>query len=140
MTYNKSIFGVTLTFILVFFLGSCKTTSKIEYRDVVVDNYITKEVHDTLKEFVTDSVFLEVITKGDTVYKTKYKEKIKWKEKIVERTDTCWRDSIITQYKEITKEVKRIPTFFWICFVISSIILTFAFAKFILWIKTRSWI
>lgn len=138
MKSRASLCSIILISILC--LCSCKTITRVEYRDRVVDHYITKEVHDTLRETTTDSVYVEVVTKGDTVYKTKYKEKVMWRDRVVERTDTCWRDSIVTQIKETTKEVKHIPTFFWICFVFSSIIITFALVKLAIWLKTRFWV
>lgn len=137
---NKYLYLHLAFLFLVLCFCSCKTITKVEYQDRIVDHYITKEIHDTLKEKITDSVYLEIITKGDTVFQTKYKERTLWKDRIVETHDTVWRDSIVMVYAEKTKEIKHIPTFFWICFVFSSIIITFAFAKFILWIKSRSWI
>jgi hypothetical protein len=49
--------------------SSCKTKERIEYRDRYVDHYITQVKHDTLREHTTDSVYLEVMQKGDTIYK-----------------------------------------------------------------------
>lgn len=137
---NKYLYLQLAFLFLVLCFCSCKTITKVEYQDRIVDHYITKEIHDTLKEKTTDSIYLEIITKGDTVFQTKYKERTLWKDRIVETHDTVWRDSIVMVYAEKTKEIKHIPTFFWICFVFSSIIITFAFAKFVLWIKSRSWI
>lgn len=94
---------------LVLMCAGCQTRTKIEYRDNVVDHYITKVVHDTLRENTSDSVYHEVVVRNDTVYNTKYKERIKYRDRVVERHDTCWRDSVVTEYKETTKEVRYIP-------------------------------
>lgn len=94
---------------LVLMCAGCQTKNKIEYRDNVVDHYITNVVHDTLRENTSDSVYHEVVVRNDTVYNTKYKEKIKYRDRVVERHDTCWRDSVVTEYKETTKEVRYIP-------------------------------
>ena len=125
----------TIIIVLVLLLSSCATKTQIEYMDRVVDHYITKEVHDTLRENTTDSVYFEVLVKGDTVYKTKYKEKTRWRDRIIERHDTCWRDSITTEYKETTKEVVKYPKTYWwfLGFVILSFI--FAFVKLTRWLK-----
>ena len=126
--YTFLVMATIFSFLL---LCSCATKTKIEYRDHVVDHYITKEVHDTLKENITDSVYFEVMVKGDTVYKTKYKEKTKWRERIVERHDTCWRDSVVTEYKETTKEVTKIPKSFWISILFSGVSIKLVSSPFI---------
>ena len=126
---------IVITLILAF--SSCATKTKIEYRDRVVDHYITKEVHDTLRENTTDSVYFEVVVKGDTVYKTKYKEKIMWRDRIVERHDTCWRDSVVTEYKEKTKEIVKYPKTYWWFLGISLISVIFAIVKIVRWLQIR---
>lgn len=129
---------LALLFALCFVLASCKTITKVEYRDRVVDHYITNEVHDTLRETKTDSVYFEVIQKGDTVYKTKYKVVIRWKDRVVVKTDTCYKDSIITEYKESVKEIKYVPKIYKISMGISILLLIFALVKIGLWLKKRS--
>lgn len=94
---------------IVLLLTSCATKTKIEYRDRDVNHYITNYVHDTLIDKTTDSVYFEVLVKGDTVFKTKYKETVRWRDRIKEVHDTCWRDSVATEYKETVKEVVKIP-------------------------------
>jgi hypothetical protein len=127
----------TFVIALVLLLSSCATKTQIEYRDRVVDHYITKEVHDTLRENTTDSVYFEVVVKGDTVYKTKYKEKIMWRDRIVERHDTCWRDSVVTEYKEKTKEIVKYPKTYWWFLGISLISVIFAIVKIVRWLQIR---
>lgn len=118
--------------------SSCKTRERIEYRDRYIDHYITQVQHDTLREHTTDSVYLEVIQKGDTIYKTKYKEVIKWRDRIVEKIDTCYKDSIQIEYKESVKEIKYIPKIYKISMGISILLLIFALVKLGLWLKTKS--
>ena len=127
----------TIIIVLVLLLSSCATKTKIEYRDRVVDHYITNEVHDTLRENTTDSVYFEVLVKGDTVYKTKYKEKTRWRDRIIERHDTCWRDNVVTEYKENVKEVTKIPKILNVSLFISIICIIFVFVKLIRWLKTH---
>lgn len=127
----------TFIIAIVLLLSSCATKTQIEYRDRVVDHYITKEVHDTLRENTTDSVYFEVVVKGDTVYKTKYKEKTMWRDRIVERHDTCWRDSVVTEYKEKTKEIVKYPKTYWWFLGISLISVIFAIVKIVRWLQIR---
>lgn len=94
---------------ILLLLTSCATKTRIEYRDRDVNHYITNYVHDTLIDKTTDSVYFEVLVKGDTVFKTKYKETVRWRDRIKEVHDTCWRDSVATEYKETVKEVVKIP-------------------------------
>lgn len=102
----KKLLFLTLISLL---LLSCKTRTVVEYRDRDVVQYVTKITHDTLVQHTHDSVFHTIYAKGDTVYNTKYVERVKWREKAVVRVDTMWRDSLVTQYKEKRVEKKIIP-------------------------------
>lgn len=126
---------IIIAVIALFLFSSCVTRTKIEYRDRDVNHYITNTVHDTLKVETKDSVYYEVIQKGDTIYKTKYKYVDRWRDRVVERTDTCWRDSITVEYKEKVKEVKKIPTIYKWSMGLSIIMLIFAGVKLYRWIK-----
>ena len=114
---------------------SCVTRKVVEYRDRDVNHYITNTVHDTLINKTTDSVYFEVKVKGDTVYQTKYKEKTKWRDRIIERHDTCWRDSIVTHKIETTKKVVKYPKTHWWLLGISIISIIFAIIKLKRWLK-----
>ena len=124
-------------FLLCAIMVGCKTRKQIEYVDREVIKYVTQVRHDTLREHTTDSVYLEVIQRGDTVYKTKYKEVIRWRDRFIVQNDTCWRDSIRTEYKESVKEVKYIPKIYKISMGISILLLIFALIKIGLWLKTK---
>ena len=126
---------VVIALIVVILLSSCATRTKIEYRDRDVNHYITNVVHDTVIEKSTDSVYVAVTTKGDTVYKDVYREKVRWRDRIVEKHDTCWRDSIVTEYKEITKEVVKFPKTYWWFLCISIISIIFAIVKVLKWLR-----
>ena len=116
---------------------SCATKTKIEWRDKEVIKYLTKEVHDTLIDKTSDSVYFNVYMKGDTVFKEKYKEKTRWRDRIIERHDTCWRDSVVTEHKETVKEVTKVPIFFKITLIFSILCCIFVFVKLIRWLKTH---
>lgn len=129
---------VFIALVLAFTFSSCKTTKNVQYHDHYIDHYITQVMHDTLREHTTDSVYLEVMQKGDTVYRTKYKEVVKWRDRVVERTDTCYRDSIVTEYKEMTKEVKYVPKIYHLSMCISILVLILAMLKIAWWLKSKS--
>lgn len=129
---KKSII-IALTFIL--FLASCATKTKIEYRDRDVNHYITNTVHDTLITNTHDSVYYEVLVKGDTVYATKYKEKFIYLDKIKIEKDTCWRDSVVTEYKETVKEVVKIPKIYKFALFVSLLSIIFAIVKLMKWLR-----
>lgn len=125
---------------IILCLTSCVASKKhIVYVDRDVNHYITNTVHDTLREKTTDSVYVEIKTKGDTVYNTKYVERVRWKDRKVYVHDTCYRDSIVTvvEKEEIVKEVIKIPKIFRLAFVFSIIIIIFATIKVIRWLRIR---
>lgn len=126
---------LTLGLFLVVFFSCCSTKKQIEYVDRDINHYITNTVHDTLIDKTTDSVYFEVKVKGDTVYQTKYKEKTRWRDRIIERHDTCWRDSVVTEYKETIKEVTKIPKIFKFSLFISILCCIFAIIKIIRYIQ-----
>lgn len=124
-----------IAFIVILALSSCATKTRIEYRDRDVNHYITNTVHDTLVEKSTDSVFVNKYIKGDTVFYEKYKEKTKWRDRVVEKHDTCYMDSILTIKQEKTIEVVKIPKIFKISMVFSILTIIFAFIKLYRWIR-----
>lgn len=126
--FTKTIAFMTVMF-LAFFLSSCATKSKIEYRDRVVDHYNTVTVHDTTKIKEKDSTYHFIRVVNDTVYDTKYVERTRWRDRIVEKHDTCWRDSVATEYKETIKEVVKYPKTYWWFLGLSIISIIFAFIK-----------
>lgn len=119
-------------FIVVMFFSSCATRTKIEYKDRDVYHYVTKVEKDTVKESVHDSVYIH--EKGDSFFVERWHTK--YVDKIVERHDTCWRDSLVTEYKEKTKEVVKYPKTYWWFLGISIISIIFAFVKVSRWLRT----
>lgn len=127
---------IAMIFIVaIIILSSCATNTKIEYRDRIVDHYNTVVQHDTLREHTSDSIFEKIYVKGDTVYNTKYVEKMRWRDRVVERHDTCWRDSITTEYKETMKEVVKYPKTYWWFLGFTILFFIFAFVKLKKWLK-----
>ena len=126
--------AIIITLILVF--SSCATKTKIEYVDREVVRYETKIQHDTLINNIHDSVYHTVFQKGDTIYDTKYVEKTKYRDRVVVRIDTCYRDSIQTVIKESVKEKQIIPKWCYYLLVISILVIIFAIVKVIRWLQT----
>lgn len=123
-----------LLFIALISLFSCSTKKKIEYVDREFVKYETKYQHDTLVNNIHDSIFHMVYQKGDTVYDVQYKYKIQYKDRIVSRYDTCYKDSIQMAYIETTKEKKIIPKWCYYSLVCWVVIIIFAI------IRVRRWI
>jgi hypothetical protein len=124
---------VIIAIILVF--SSCATKKQIEYVDREVVKYETKIQHDTLINNIHDSVYHTVFQKGDTIYDTKYVEKTKYRDRVVVRIDTCYRDSIQTVIKESVKEKQIVPKWCYFCVVISILVIIFAIVKVIRWLQ-----
>lgn len=122
---------------LVILFSSCTPRTIVEYRDRDVNHYITKVEKDTVTQNTRDSIYFEVIKKGDTVYATKYKEKYIYLDKIQIRRDTCWRDSVVTQYKENIKEITKIPKIYKVSLGFSILFVIFAILKLLTWLKKR---
>lgn len=130
---NLVLYAIIIAVIMLF--SSCATKTKIEYRDRDVVKYNTSYVHDTTFVEKHDSVYHTIFQKGDTVYDTKYVERTRWRDNIVVKKDTCWRDSIVTIKKETVKEVTKIPKLFKITFVFSILVIIFAVVKSIRWLQ-----
>lgn len=128
------IFAAIILFI-VMAISSCATKTKIEYIDREVVKYQKEVVHDTLLQHTHDSIYRTIFQKGDTIYDTKYVEKTKWRDKIVYKIDTCYRDSVYTQIKEKTVERQIIPKWCYFCLVVCAIFLIFAIRKLIRWLQ-----
>lgn len=135
---NRNILCVLVILIITtLLLSSCSTKTKIEYRDRDVNHYITQYVHDTLRLETKDSTYHFVKVVNDTVFDTKYVERTKWREKVVERHDTCWRDSVVTEYKEKIKEVTKVPKLYSYALIFSILVLIYGLIKLAKWLKIQ---
>ena len=110
---------------IVLMFSSCATKREIQYVDRDVVRYETKIQHDTLINNVHDSIRIE--KKGDTVFVDRWHTRNK--ERIVVKTDTCYRDSIQTQIKETTVEKQKIPKWCYGSLVICLLFIIFAIVK-----------
>lgn len=128
---KKILFAILSLFILT----GCATKTKIEYVDRDVVKYETKIQHDTLINNVHDSIYHTIFQKGDTIYDTKYVEKTKYRDRIVYQCDTCWRDSVATEYKETVKEVIKIPKIYTVSLIFSILCVIFAIYKVLRWLR-----
>ena len=135
---NRNILCVLVILIITtLLLSSCSTKTKIEYRDRDVNHYVTQYVHDTLRLETKDSTYHFVKVVNDTVFDTKYVERTKWREKVVERHDTCWRDSVVTEYKETIKEVTKVPKLYSYALIFSILVLIYGLIKLAKWLKIQ---
>lgn len=129
--FGRTIMLMVLAIVFCMAFSSCATRTVVEYRDRDVYHYVTKVEKDTVTERVHDSVYIH--EKNDTVWFEKWHTK--YVDKIVERHDTCWRDSVVTEYKETTKEVVKIPKIYSISLWFSIICVIFAFIKLTRWLR-----
>ena len=120
---------------ILFFLTSCATKTIVEYKDRDVNQYITQYVHDTLRIKESDSIHHEIRVVNDTVYDTKYIEKTRWRDRIVTKTDTCYRDSIQTVIKKTDVEKKVVPKWCYYLLVFSILVIIFSIIKVIRWLQ-----
>ena len=132
---NRNILCVLVVLIIITLLLSCSTKTKIEYRDRDVNHYITQYVHDTLRLETKDSTYHFVKVVNDTVFDTKYVERTKWRDRVVEKHDTCYRDSVVTQYKETIKEVTKVPKIYSWALIFSVLVLIYGLIKLTKWLK-----
>lgn len=124
-----------IVIVAVMIFGSCATKSHIEYVDREVVK-VQKEIeHDTLLQHTHDSIYHTIFQKGDTIYDTKYIEKTKWRDRIVVKTDTCYRDSIQTQIKETVVEKTKVPKWAYYCLGICVLFVIIAILKLIRWLR-----
>lgn len=124
-----------LLFLLPILFLSCATKTKIEYVDREVVKYQTQYVHDTLVNNVHDSVYHTIFQKGDTVYNTKYVQKTQYKDKVVERIDTCYLDKVQIRVQKDIVEKKVIPNWCYYSLVGWIIIIIFAIIKVYKWLR-----
>lgn len=122
---------------IITLLASCATKTKIEYVDREVVKYQTKIQHDTLVQNIHDSIYYSVIQKGDTIYSTKFVYKTQYKDRVVVKIDTCFKDSIQTQTITETKalEKKHIPWWAWICLSFTCSTLALTIYRIYKWLK-----
>lgn len=91
-----AIFGLIST-------SSCTQTKYVEKMVEVVKRdtlYQVKIKRDSIH--LKDSIYLNVYTKGDTVYRDKYRERIQYINKL--KTDTVYKSKVDTVYKNVTVE------------------------------------
>ena len=120
---------------LALLLCSCATRTKVEYVDREVVKYETKIQHDTLIRDTHDSIYHTIFQKGDTVYDTKYVEKTKYRDRIVVKIDTCFRDSVSIETKEVTIEKRVVPKWCYICLAVCIVFVGFYVIKIVRWLK-----
>lgn len=107
-------------------LCACATKKEIRYIGERQNQYEVKIQHDTIAQEIHDSIFHTIYKQGDTVYNTKYIERIRFREKVIERIDTFTRDSIIV--KDSVKIVERKITPKWCYYSLAICILSITFA------------
>lgn len=107
---------------MIALLASCKTIKQVEY----IDRYHNNVSRDTITRIDRDSIYIKEWQKGDTIYLTKYVERIKYKDKVSIKIDT------ISVVKESVKtEVQKVVPKWCFIYIIISIIIFFVFLFYI---------
>lgn len=127
--------GAVVVMFLV--MCSCGTTKKIEYRDREVEKWNTQYVHDTTYVEKKDSTYHSVIQKGDTIYDTKYIERIKYRDKVVIQRDTIVTIQKEKEYIDKVVEKKVVPKWCYYCLVVCVAFLIFAITKLVRYVKCQ---
>jgi hypothetical protein len=137
MMFKKVLYNIISIIVLATLFVGCATKRHVEYVDREVIKYKTKIQHDTIINNIRDSVYHTIFQRGDTIFDTKYVERFKYRDKIVYRIDTCYRDSIRTQIKENTIEKYKTPTWCYYCLILCIIFIAIIIYKIIRWLQTR---
>jgi len=128
----KHLLLIILTIIL---LAGCATKKHIEYVDREVVRYEVQVRHDTVTVATHDSVYHTIIQKGDTVFNTKYVERIRYRDRVVLQYDTLWRDSIRTEYRTTTVEKRIVPRWCWYSLLLCIVFIAYATIRLLKWLK-----
>lgn len=84
-------------------MSSCTQTKYVDKMVEVVKRdtlYQVKIKRDSIH--LKDSIYLNVYTKGDTVYRNKYRERVQYINKL--KIDTVYKSKVDTVYKNVTVE------------------------------------
>lgn len=98
-----------LLFLALMLLTSCRTTRTAE-REYITQHdtaYIDRMQRDSI--YLRDSIYHEVVAKGDTIYSTKYIERTKFRDRFIH--DSVYIHKTDTVLVDVVKEVERKPTF-----------------------------
>lgn len=122
-------------FVVLLCCVSCNTTRNLENnnQDVVKIEKVVE--HDTLTQFVHDSIYHTIFQRGDTVYETKYIEKTRFRDKVVIRTDTIFHDSIVEKKLEVVVEKKTIPKWCYNSLLLSFVLLCIFLVRCAIWLR-----
>lgn len=133
---KQQLIGVILIVLCALFVG-CRAPTNVQYVEKDNNVYKTKEIHDTLIWSVHDSVYHTVFQKGDTVYDTKYVEKVRYIQKVVEKNDTVFEDRIVTEISEKVIEKEVVPKWCYYSLVICVLFVIFVIKKVIQWLQAK---
>lgn len=131
MMFKKVLYNIISIIILATLFVGCATGRHVEYVDREVIKYKTKIQHDTLINNVRDSIRIEI--KGDTVFVDRWHTS--GKERIVNKTDTVFRDSIRIETKNVVVEKLKTPKWCYYLLAFSIIIIIFATIKIAKWLR-----
>ena len=92
---------------------------------------------DNKLKFDASKIKYNILCVIQQLYQNKYKIQYKWRDRAVVKADTCWRDSVVTEYKEKVVEVTKIPKIYHATMLFSIFCIIFASIKLARWLKIR---
>ena len=124
-----------LIILLALLAASCATHRRVEYVDREVVRYEVQVRHDTVTLQTHDSIYHTIIQRGDTVFNTKYVERLRYRDRVVLQYDTLWRDSIRTEYRQVTVEKRIVPRWCWYSLLLCIVFIAYATIRLLKWLK-----
>lgn len=123
--------GILLAVVFAMFLTGCRTIQPIS-TDVRNDSVKIEYRYDSVYIYERDSIYIDRYRSSDTVYITKEKWSIRYKDKEVAVHDTIYRDreQVIVQTEKVT------PRWAWYCLIACIALVAGIVVRIIIKIKT----
>ena len=107
--------------LFVLLLSACKTTAPIVTPSVQKDSVRVSVVHDSVRVYERDSIFIDRFTRADTIWLTTEKWSIKYRDREVLKHDTIYqvqKETEVVTEKYTPPFYKRCTWGFWILLVL----------------------
>lgn len=111
--------------LLLFSVCSCKTAQHTTSEKEI--QYIYRYLRDTTVIETKDSVYIERLQKGDTIYEKEYIKEIRYKDRIIYKDSISYKDRIKYEYKLVTKKV--VPLWCWLLAAVNVLVIVFFVSK-----------
>jgi hypothetical protein len=127
---------IIILFLLATCVGGCGVTSNSNLIQNDSTRVELRYLHDTLISHKIDSVFVNQYMRGDTVFRDKVSERIRYRDRIVYQKDTVVRYKINTQIVKQETVKKIVPKWCWYLLAANLLIVAFfALKTYLKWKK-----